>query len=88
MTTEQVVDFQAELLEMKHHRMETLKIITQHGFVPDDSNWLTIARYAEKYGISPDLVNDWIDSGIIPTDCVDELPVLNNIKMVKDQSYR
>jgi hypothetical protein len=88
MTTHEKIDFQAELPEMKRHRIETLKIITQHGFVPGDSHWLTIARYAEKYGITPDLVNDWIASGIIPPDYVDELPVLNNIKMVKDQPYR
>ncbi|WP_338876723.1 hypothetical protein WBJ53_13805 [Spirosoma sp. SC4-14] len=67
---------------------ETLKVITPLGFVLDTSEWLTITRYAQKYGVTTQLVNKWIEREVIPADCVETLTELNNIKLVKDQAYR
>ncbi len=88
MTTTEKIDFDAELLAMQKQGEASLKIMMQHGFVLDTSEWLTIARYARKYDISTNVVSNWIARGVIPADCVEELPVLNNMKMVKDQPYR
>ena len=81
-------DVSATLADIQARTEKTLKVITPLGFVLDTSDWLTIARYAKKYGISTQLVNKWIERGVIPADCVETLTELNNIKLVKDQLYR
>lgn len=67
---------------------ESLKILSQQGFVLDTSQWLTIKRYAERYGVSTQNVTNWISRGKIPADCVQDLPELNNLRLVKDQPYK
>jgi hypothetical protein len=82
------VDWDAEELKTKALLEETLKIITPLGFVLDTAEWLTIARYAKKYGVSTQVVNNWINRGVIPPDCIEDLPEINNIRLIKDQLYR
>jgi hypothetical protein len=88
MITEQQVDSDAMLSESERLTAETLKIITPLGFVLDTAHWLTIARYAKKYGVTTHVVNNWIKRGIIPADCIEELPEINNTRLIKDQPYR
>lgn len=58
------------------------------GSLLDMSNWLTIKRYAEKYGMTTQVVTNWIARGVIPADCVKDVPELNDLRLVKDQPYR
>lgn len=81
-------DFNAELAEIQRQSEESLKILTEHGFVLDTTEWLTIARYAKKYDVSQQVVVNWISRGIVPVDCLQEIPELNNIRLIKDRSYR
>ena len=81
-------DLTAILTDIQAKTEETLKVITPMGFVLDTSDWLTIARYAKKHGLTTQLVNKWIERGVIPADCVETLTELNSIKLVKDQTYR
>lgn len=81
-------DLSAELADIQAQTEETLKVITPMGFVLDTSHWLTIARYAKKYNLTTQLVNKWIERGVVPADCVETLTELNGIKLVKDQPYR
>lgn len=67
---------------------ESLKILTQHGFVVDTTEWLTIKRYAERYNLTTQVVTNWISRGTIPMDCVLNLPELNDIRLVRNQPYR
>lgn len=67
---------------------ESLRILVEHGFVPDTAEWLTIAHYAKKYDVSQQVVVNWINRSVVPADCVQEIPELNNIRLIKDQSYR
>jgi len=76
------------LQESQRQSEESLKILTQHGFVLDTTQWLTIARYAKKYGVSTQSVTNWIARGVIPSECVKDIPELNDIRLVKDQPYR
>lgn len=79
----------AELIEESRRESdESLKILTAHGFVLDTSIWLTIKRYADKYNLSQQVVVNWINRGVIPADAVQDVPELNNIRLVKDQVYR
>ena len=82
------IDFDAELAEIQRESEESLKIFVEHGFVLDTTKWLTIARYAQKYDVSQQVVVNWINRGVVPADCVQEIPELNNIRLVKDQPYR
>lgn len=54
----------------------------------DMSDWLTIKRYAEKYSVTTQVVSNWIARGVIPADCVKDVPELNDLRLVKDQPYR
>lgn len=82
------IDFAAEFAEFRRESEESLKILVEHGFVLDTTQWLTIARYAKKYDVSQQVVVNWISRGVVPADCVQEIPELNNIRLVKDQPYR
>ena len=82
------LNLQKELADAQRQSDESLKIVEENGFVLDTSQWLTIKRYAEKYGVNMQEVGDWITRGIIPTDCVRDLPEINNIRLVRDQPYR
>ncbi|GAB3255965.1 hypothetical protein GCM10027347_17480 [Larkinella harenae] len=73
---------------MEKKTEETLKIITPLGFTLDTAEWLTIARYSKKYDIPQSTITSWISRGVIPADAVQDLPELNNIRLIKDQPYR
>lgn len=77
-----------ELAAIQRQSEETLKIMTASGFVLDMIEWLTIKRYADKYGITQQVVVNWINRGTIPADAVRDIPELNNIRLVKDQPYK
>lgn len=84
----QDIDFDRELAEAEQQSAESLKIATQHGFVVDTAEWMTIKRYAEKYSVSQQVVVNWIGRGVIPSSCLMILPEFNDMRLVKDQSYR
>lgn len=87
-TTTANLSLQEQKADTQRQSEASLKILTKHGFVLDTTEWLTIKRYAEKHGISTQNVSNWIARGVIPADCVQDLPELNNLRLVKDQPYR
>ncbi|WP_421826092.1 hypothetical protein [Larkinella sp.] len=54
----------------------------------DLDEWLSVRDYAKKYGVSIQVVVNWINRGIIPADCVEDLPMFNHIRMVRDKVYK
>ena len=66
----------------------SLAEVRRLGLKVDLGPYLTIASYAKKYGVSTQVVSTWLKQGIIPASCVEELPKLNNIRLVKDQVYK
>ncbi|GAB3223917.1 hypothetical protein [Spirosoma arcticum] len=82
------INLDAETAEFRRQSEESLKILMEHGFVLDTTEWLTIARYAKKYGVSQQVVVNWINRDVVPADCVQEIAELNNIRLIKDQPYR
>ena len=58
------------------------------GELLDTVEGLTVASYAKKYGVTQQVVVNWINRGIVPADCITTLPEINNIRMVKDQPYK
>ncbi|MCY7356348.1 MAG: hypothetical protein LH609_02570 [Rudanella sp.] len=82
------INFAKELAEAERQSAESLKVLQQHGFVVDTAEWLTIKRYAEKYGVSQQVVVNWLNRGVVPADCTMVLHEFNDMRLVKDQSYR
>lgn len=78
----------ADLADIKQQSEESLKLVKGPNFEINLSEWLTIARYAKKYGLDSHVITNWIRRGTIPEDCVMEIPELNNIRLIKDQLYR
>ncbi|MGM9510920.1 hypothetical protein ACS5NO_24510 [Larkinella sp. GY13] len=87
MITEKVSEEKA-LAAFEKASDESLTIIKGHGFELDMAEWLTIARYSKKYAIPQSTITSWIARGVIPGDAVQDLPELNNIRLIKDQPYR
>ena len=58
------------------------------GMTVNLTDWLTIKRYAERNGLTTQVVTNWIARGIIPADCTMVLPELNDIWLVKNRQYR
>lgn len=87
MVTEKV-NPDAELATIKRQSEESLKLVKGPDFEVNLSEWLTITRYAKKYGLDSHVITNWIRRGTIPKDCVMEFTELNNIRLIKDQFYR
>ena len=82
------LNFEKELADIQQQSAESLRSVQTPDFTVDLSEWLTVKRYADKYGVSQQVVVNWISRGIVPADCVMEIPELNNIRLVKNQPYR
>jgi hypothetical protein len=87
METKQV-DLAVETAEFRRRSEESIALAVAHGVVVDMTEWLTIKRYAEAFGLSTQVVTNWISRGIIPPDSVMDLPELNNMRLVKNRAYR
>lgn len=87
------VDLEEELRQAEATFTASLAYLQTRGVqlpesLLDMSDWLTIKRYAEKYGVTTQVVTNWIARGVIPADCVKDVPELNDLRLVKDQPYR
>ncbi|MGA0555217.1 hypothetical protein ACO2Q8_01090 [Larkinella sp. VNQ87] len=82
------IDLAAELEELKRGQQQTLAFLRKHGHELDLGEWLSIRDYAKKHRMSIQRVHNWIERGKIPADCVEELPMFNNIRMVRDRHYK
>ncbi|WP_018620460.1 hypothetical protein [Spirosoma luteum] len=82
------INFNRELTEAQNESAQSLKLLQENGFVVDTTEWLTIKRYAERYGLTTQVVTNWMARGVIPSDCTLTLPELNDLRLVKNQPYR
>ena len=82
------LNLQEELADVQRQSNESVKVLTEMGFVVDTAQWLTIKRYAQRYDLSMQVVTNWLSRGVIPADCIMELPELNGLRLVKDQPYK
>jgi hypothetical protein len=93
MITESKIDMEQELARFEAESVASIEYARSLGLklpdvVLDMAEWLTIKRYAEKHSVSTQVVSNWIARGIIPADCMMELPELNDIRLVKDREYK
>ena len=88
MSTTGTINTTEELNDIRQQSQESLKLVKGPDFTVDLSEWMTIKRYAEKYGVTTQVISNWIARGIIPSDCIKDFPELNNIRIIKDQVYK
>ena len=63
--------------------------LISEGKVVEFGKFLTIKRYCEKYNIKDESrVTNWIRRNIIPAEDVHTFPELNNLRMIRDKSYK
>ena len=82
------INFDQELTEAQRESTQQLKLLQENGFVVDTTEWLTIKRYAERYGLTTQVVTNWLARGVIPAACTMTLSELNDLRLVKNQPYR
>ncbi|MFD2572134.1 hypothetical protein ACFSUS_15935 [Spirosoma soli] len=87
MTTQQLNHDQS-LTDFAKESDKAIQLARENGVQVDLSEWLTIKRYAQRYNTTTQVVTNWIARGIIPADCVMDLPELNDLRLVKNQPYK
>ena len=88
MVTKQKTDFNSDLVNFRQESDAAIQLTRESGVHVDLTHWLTIKRYAQRYGLTTQVVTNWIARGIIPADCTMTLPGLNDLRLVKNQPYR
>lgn len=88
-----LAEMEDELKQAETVLAETLAFLQKNGVkLPDSlidtSDWLTVKRYAEKYGVSTNVVSNWVSRGIIPANSTRVVPELNNLRLIQDKIYK
>lgn len=79
----------AFLNEIRQFREEIEDVLKIKGVEYKLDEWLTIAKYCEKFDISStSIVSNWIKRGTIPAENVREIEELNGLKLIKAVPYR
>ena len=81
-------DFDHDLVNFRQQSDHAIELSRATGMTVDLTEWLTIKRYGERYGVSQQVVVNWINRGVVPADCVLTLPEFNDMRLVKNQPYR
>ncbi len=87
------VNFDKELRDIQQQTNNSINYIQSLGLklpdgVLDMAEWMTIKHYAEQHGLTTQVVTNWITRGVIPADCVKDVPELNDLRLVKNQPFR
>ena len=88
MITKQETDFNRDLTHFLQKSDAAVQLARESGVQVDLTQWLTIKRYAQRYGLTTQVVTNWIARGTIPAECTMSLPELNDLRLVKNQPYR
>lgn len=68
---------------------EIENVLIEQGKVHLLMEWLTIKEYTQKYNLaSTSVVSNWINTGVIPPDCILETKNFNGIKMIKGKAFK
>jgi hypothetical protein len=77
-----------ELLRLADQLIKEGKdFMMSEGKVLELNKWLTIAEYAEKYGVTTQVISKWIERGVIKEDDYVEIGKFGK-KLVSDKVYK
>ena len=65
MVTRQETDFDRDLARFRQESDVAIKLARESGVQVDLTQWLTIKRYAQRYGLTTQVVTNWIARGTI-----------------------
>ncbi len=88
MLTQRRTNFDTDLAQFRQESDAAIQLARESGLTVDLAEWLTVKRYAERYGLTTQVVTNWLARGVIPADCTMTLPELNDLRLVKNQPYR
>ena len=75
--------------ELRQNREEIEDFLKINGIEYKLDEWLTIARYAERFNISStSIISNWIRRGVIPPENIREVEELNGLRLIKAVPYR
>lgn len=66
---------------------QAVKYMELNGIRYDLGEWVTIKEYAARFGVSTQVVTNWIRRGIVPAENVISVPELNDIRLIKAVPY-
>lgn len=69
-------------------REKAIALLAENGIELKLSDWLTIKRYCERFGIkSESVVTNWIRRGVIPPENIRVIEELNGLRLIKAVPY-
>ncbi len=81
-------EFRELMDESRQLREQALNVLKKDGKEYNLSEWMTVKRYCERFGIpNTQTVTNWIKRGIIPPENVIEIEELNNVRLIKAVPY-
>lgn len=80
--------FNTNLAQFRQESDAAIQLARESGMTVDLAEWITVKRYAERYGLTTQVMTNWLARGIIPADCAMTLPELNDLRLVRNQPYR
>ena len=83
------ISFEDLLSDAKSLGNEIENVLIEQGKAHLLTEWLTIKEYTQKYNLaSTSVVSNWINTGVIPPDCILETKNFNGIKLIKDKIFK
>ncbi len=72
----------------KETMQETVNFLRHNGVELAFDKWVTIAKYAEIYDTSTQVVTNWISRGIVPAENIRVVEELNDLRLIKAVKYK
>lgn len=81
-------EFEALMASSKETMQETVNFLRHNGVELAFDKWVTIAKYAEIYDTSTQVVTNWISRGIVPAENIRVVEELNDLRLIKAVKYK
>ncbi len=89
MVTARESEVQEVIGEARERLNEAVRFLHNNGVDYSLSEWLTIKKYCERFGIKDtNVVSNWIKRGVIPSENIQVIEELNGLKLIKAISYK
>jgi hypothetical protein len=86
------VEYNSEFQLLMHESKEVLQTATDflhhRGVDLKFDQWVTIKKYSEMFGLSTQVVTNWISRGVIPTQNIRVIEELNDLRLIKAVAYK
>ncbi len=81
-------ELQNLLKESRQANEAAVNYLRHNGVELSFDEWLTPKKYAEKFNVSLQVVQNWINRGIVPAENIRVVEELNDLKLIKAVPYK